>query len=110
MKLFKTKQNHVLGHVLLELGLATAEQLDEALRCQASGDPRPMGVILVDLGHLTAGQVEHALMVQKARRGALDHTEGVRMLDQAAQCTRKAASCIDELAVAAEELAVKAKG
>lgn len=110
MKLFKTKQNHVLGHVLREFDLVTEQQLDEALRCQTSGDPRPMGVILMDLGHLTAGEVEHALMVQKARRGSLDHKDGVRLLDQAAQATKKAASCIDDLTVAAEELAVKAKG
>lgn len=109
MKLFRTKQNHVLGGLLVELGLVTGEQLDEALGRQAAGDERPLGVILMALGHLTGPEVEHALMVQKARRGNIEPGEGLGLIDRAVECTRKATSCIDDLTLAAQELATKAR-
>jgi len=109
MRLFRSKQNHVLGSILIELGTVTQDQLDEALRCQASGDPRPLGAILMSLGHLTAAEVEHALMMQKARRGHLSQEEGLNLIHRAVQCTQKAVGEIEELTLAAEEFATKAK-
>lgn len=107
---WRTKQNHVLGHVLVDLGLVLKEQLEQALALQAKDDHRPLGIILVELGHVTTQQVEHALMVQRARRGDLEQADSLRLLDHAVHCTKKAASCIDDLTSAAQELTVKAKG
>jgi len=107
---WRTKQNHVLGHVLTDLGLVTREQIDEAMTLQAKGDRRALGIILVQLGHVTTQQVEHALMVQRARRGDLEQADSLRLLDQAVQCTKQAAACIEDLTCAAQELTVKAKG
>ena len=47
---------------------------------------------------------------KRAREGVLDHEEGLRLLDQAAEHTQQAMSCMEELTLAAHELAVKAKG
>lgn len=107
---WRTKQNHVLGHVLVDLGLVVKEQLEQALALQAKDDRRPLGIILVELGHVTTQQVEHALMVQRARRGDLEQADSLRLLDHAVHCTKRAASCIDDLTNAAQELTVKAKG
>lgn len=109
MRLWRTKENHVLGHVLVELGLVTQDRLDEGLNMQAAGDGRPLGVILIGLGHLTTHEVEHALMVQRARRGTIEPAEGIGLIDRAVECSRKATSCIDDLTLAAEELADKAR-
>lgn len=109
MRLWRTKQNHVLGHVLVELGLVAQEKIDEALRLQTAGDARPLGVILVGLGHVAAHELERALMVQKARRGEIEPAEGVGLIDRAVECTRKATSGIEDLTLAAKELATKAR-
>ena len=109
MRLWRTKQNHVLGHLLVELGLVTQARVDEALGMQTAGDQRPLGVILIGLGHVTAPEVEHALMVQKARRGTIEPAEGIGLIDRAVECSRKATSCMDDLTLAAEELATKAR-
>lgn len=110
MRLWKSKENHVLGHVLLQLGFVSQEQVDEALGRQAAGDHRPFGVILVELGHVTAEQVEQALFLQKVRRGEVAKEDGLRLIDRAVHGSKRAAASIDELTVAAEELAAKAKG
>lgn len=109
MRLWRTKQNHVLGHVLVEFGLVTQDKLDEALGMQVAGDDRPLGAILIGLGHVTAHEVERALMIQRARRGTLEPAEGLGLIDRAVECSRKATSCIEDLTVAAKELATKAR-
>ena len=99
-----------IGDVLLDAGVITREQLQEALLAQAGGDHRPLGVILMALGYASAADVDFALMRKRAREGVLDHEEGLRLLDQAAEHTQQAMSCMEELTLAAHELAVKAKG
>jgi hypothetical protein len=96
-----------IGDVLLAMGAITPEHLAEAAAKQRGGDSRPLGVLLVELGHATANDVEIAVMRQSARRGQLTHVEGLRLLDEAQQSTRRAAGCLDELTRAAEELSSK---
>ena len=91
------------------LSQVTPEQIANALAKQREGDPRPLGALLVELGYATPSEIEFALMRQKARRGRLDHADGVRLLDEAEQSTKRAASCMDELTQAAEELLGRAK-
>ena len=101
---------HTLGELLIEVGIVTQDQLDNALEVQANGDDRPIGVLLVELGYVMSTEIDETLVLQKARRGSLNHEDGIRLLDEAVQCTRRATSCIDDLVVAAEELESKAKG
>ena len=106
------KNNHEadrIGDLLLALGVVTQEQLGDAVARQRAGDARPLGEILVVLGHATAEAIELALLRQRARRGELEPAEGLRMLERAGACTRRAASCLDELAIAATELGSKAR-
>lgn len=107
------KKNHQeadrIGDLLLAAGVVTQEQLGDALVKQRAGDARPLGEILVVLGYATAEAIELALLRQRARRGELDPAEGLRLLDRAGACTRRAANCIDELTTAATELGSKAR-
>ncbi len=98
-----------VGDVLLVMGAITPEQLAEAVQRQTAGDPRPLGVLLIELGHACSKDVELALLRQQALRGQLKHADGLRLLEEAHESTRRAASCLAELTVAAEELGAKAK-
>lgn len=55
-----------MGKVLVESGLANEEQIEDALREQAEGDPRHIGEILVEKGGVPSGQVKEALKKQQA--------------------------------------------
>jgi len=106
------KNNHEadrIGDLLLAADVVTREQLGDAVAKQRAGDARPLGEILVVLGHATAEAIESALLRQRARRGELEPAEGLRLLDRAGVCTRRAADCIDELTTAATELGSKAR-
>lgn len=98
-----------VGDVLLVMGAITQEQLADAVGKQAGGDNRPLGVLLIELGYVCSKDVELALLRQQALRGQLKHADGLRLLDEAHESTRRAASCLAELTVAAEELGAKAK-
>ena len=99
----------LIGDILLTMGVLTREQLMEAVSKQMAGDHRSLGVILMELRYATAREIEHALMRQRARRGDLEHSESIQLLQSAEQSTRRAASCMDELALAASELLDKAR-
>lgn len=93
-----------LGDVLLRMGAVTERKLADAVEKQRSGDPRPLGVLLVELGYADACDVQLALLRQQALRGQLSHDDGLRLLEEAREETRKASSSLSELARAAEEL------
>jgi hypothetical protein len=93
-----------VGDLLENIGAVTSQQLAIAVERQRSGDPRPLGLLLVELGFATANDVELALMRQQARRGRLSHDQGMRVLDEAHESTRRAGSSFDELASAAAAL------
>lgn len=98
-----------LGDLLLVMGSVTQEQILEALAKQRGGDARPLGALLVELGYATSQDVECALMRQRARRGHMSHADGVRLLEEAEQSTKRAAGSMEELAQVVEELVSKAK-
>ncbi|MBI4296962.1 MAG: diguanylate cyclase [Chloroflexi bacterium] len=62
-----------LGEYLMELGVSTAEQLEEALRytleATKRGEEMAVGQALVKLGYASAGEVEQALKLQAQERG-----------------------------------------
>ena len=96
-----------LGDVLLRMGTITQMQLTAAVEKQRSGDPRRLGVLLMELGYADARDVQLALLRQQALRGQLSHDDGMRLLDEAHEETRKACNSLSELAQAAEELGRK---
>jgi two-component system chemotaxis sensor kinase CheA len=55
-----------MGKVLVDSGLANEEQIEDALREQAEGDPRHIGEILVEKGGVPSGQVKEALKKQQS--------------------------------------------
>ncbi len=96
-----------IGEVLIAMGAITPEQLAEAVAMQQGGAGRALGVLLVELGYATSQDVQIAVMRQSARRGQLTHVDGLRLLEEAQQSTRRAAGCFEELARAADELSGK---
>jgi hypothetical protein len=100
----QAKTDDRVGDLLEVMGAVTREQLADAVAKQKEGDPRPLGALLIELGYATSHDVELALMRQQARRGRLKHDEGMRVLDEAHESTKRAAGCFDELASAANEL------
>lgn len=96
-----------LGDVLLRMGTITQTQLTDAVEKQRSGDPRPLGVLLMELGYADARDVQLALLRQQALRGQLSHDDGMRLLEEAQEETKKASTSLSELALAAEELGRK---
>jgi hypothetical protein len=91
------------------LAQVTPAQIADALARQQAGDARPLGMLLIELGYATPTEIEFALMRQRARRGHLDHADGVRLLEEAEESTKRAASSMEELTQAAEELMGKTK-
>lgn len=62
-----------LGEILVAQGRVRSEDLDRALKQQASGDPRRIGEILVAQGAVTEAQILEALQTQRElKRAALD--------------------------------------
>lgn len=59
----------ILGEFLIELGLVTLEQLEEALELQRARPEKRMGEILVEKGYLTPQGLERALAMQRAFQG-----------------------------------------
>lgn len=96
-----------LGDVLLRMGTITQAQLTTAVDKQRSGDPRPLGVLLLELGYVEPRDVQLALLRQQALRGQLSHDDGMRLLDEAQEETKRAANSLSELTTAAEELGRK---
>lgn len=88
-----------IGNVLLELGLVTRVQLDEALQRQAAR--APLGAILVEMGAVTDEQLEHALAHQALRRG--DRKAAERVLAAEGKTLRKATDDFTQLAALARE-------
>ena len=93
-----------VGDLLEVMGAVTREHLADAVARQKAGDPRPLGALLIALGYVNPRDVELALMRQQARRGHLKHDEGIRVLDEAHESTKRVAESFDELASAASEL------
>jgi hypothetical protein len=58
----------LIGQVLVEMGFATPEQINQALQRQALADPahgaQLLGEILIDMGVVTDDQVRQALEAQ----------------------------------------------
>jgi hypothetical protein len=100
----QTQTDDRVGDLLEVMGTVTREQLADAVAKQKAGDSRQLGVLLVELGYATPHDVELALMRQQARRGRFNHDEGMRVLDEAHECTQRAGNSFDELASAANEL------
>ena len=90
-----------VGDLLEDMGAITHEQLAIAVDMQRTGDPRQLGRLLIELGFVTTHDVELALMRQQARRGSLPHSQGLRVLDEAHESTRRAGTSFEELASAA---------
>jgi CRP-like cAMP-binding protein len=65
----------VLGEFLIELGLVTLEQLEEALEFQSSQREKRVGDILVEKGYLSHEGLERALSMQKVFRGEYEAGE-----------------------------------
>lgn len=83
--------------------------LEAVARQRDRGDACLLGEVLVELGYATAEDVELALLRQRARRGQMDPADGLRLFERAEESTRRAGLCIDDLALAAAELGRNAK-
>jgi len=68
----------VLGEFLIELGLVTLEQLEEALEVQHSQPEKRVGDILVEKGFLSPEGLERALSMQKVFRGEYGAGESLK--------------------------------
>jgi len=55
-----------MGAILMEAGLITARQVENALRHQREGRKRPLGALLVDLGYTTDVAIAQTLAAQLA--------------------------------------------
>ncbi|MCK5832086.1 hypothetical protein KAH81_00280 [bacterium] len=60
----KRKDHKLLGQILRQAGLCSADKILEALNSQSSGDRRHLGEILTEMGAITSEQLENALKVQ----------------------------------------------
>ncbi len=68
----------VLGEFLIELGLVTLEQLEEALEAQRSQPEKRVGDILAEKGFLSREGLERALSMQKVFRGEYGSGESLK--------------------------------
>jgi HEAT repeat protein len=95
----------LLGGILVELGYATAEQVEAALEQRAAeaapggGPPRALGEILVERGVVSLTELEEALRIQAFRRSADPREQARRRL------RRRAAAAALVVLVAAAALA-----
>ncbi len=62
------ERNHRLGEILMDMGLATPQEVDRALNKQRDGWKQPIGEILAQEGVLSDRAVHRALLVQNRVR------------------------------------------
>ncbi|MDD5168818.1 MAG: ATPase, T2SS/T4P/T4SS family [Syntrophales bacterium] len=60
-----------IGHILIEAGLVTKEQIEKALLSQRSGNRKKIGRLLIDMGYITEDQFLMAL-AEKIHRQIVD--------------------------------------
>jgi two-component system, chemotaxis family, sensor kinase CheA len=60
-----------LGIILVEQGIATAEQVAAAIQKQLEGDARPLGEILIEKGEVKTQEVLAAVQAQQAAKSGL---------------------------------------
>lgn len=61
------KDHKLLGQILRQAGLCSAEKILEALNAQSAGDKRRLGELLIDMGAITSEQLENALKIQTGK-------------------------------------------
>ncbi len=66
-----------LGCILISLGYATQEEIDQIL---LEDEGRRIGEALVERGCLTSEQLEAAMLKQSIMRGAVDKRDGIKTL------------------------------
>lgn len=62
------EQDKKLGEILVDMGMVTQGQVEEALKEQSAGNKKRIGEILVEKG-LAEKEVRRALLVQERARG-----------------------------------------
>ncbi len=72
-----------LGDILVECGTLTAGELEEALKIQNAGEPRPIGEVLVEQSMVQAPVVEAALEKQKQVRESRNSENSLIRVDSA---------------------------
>jgi two-component system, chemotaxis family, sensor kinase CheA len=72
-----------LGDILIECGTLTPVELEEALRIQSGGEPRPIGEVLVEQSLVQAPVVEAALEKQKQAKESRSHENSLIRVDSA---------------------------
>src|SRR5262245_57808551 len=63
----RRRTDRLFGHIAVELGIVTPEQLEEALQVQAavSSRPPPLGVVLMELRLVTPEDLERIVETQR---------------------------------------------
>jgi len=59
-----------LGEILVDIGGATPEDIEQGLKIQRKVGGRPLGEILVEKGIASSEDVEHALTIQSRVRAS----------------------------------------
>lgn len=96
-----------LGHILIDLGYATPEQVQAAITRQLMTAP-PIGEILIEMGVITPEQLEAALYAQRKARGEVSNKDEVQHhLAQQAQDIRQIADSLTEIAGISNGIAEK---
>ncbi|GEM_PF-2355930 len=62
------KDHKLLGQILRQAGLCSADRVLEALNAQSAGDRRRLGELLIDMGAITHDQLENALKIQSGKK------------------------------------------
>ncbi len=93
-----------LGDVLLRMGTVTGAQLAKTGARQQAGDPRSLGILGAECGSGEARDVQLALLRHQALHGQLSHDDGLRLLEEAREGTRRVGLAFSALVSAAEEL------
>ena len=76
----------LFGHVAVELGIITNDQLVDATRLQNDPDEnRALGDLLVDLGWISRQQVQQIIQEQRARRAAAGAEPDLPQPDEVAE-------------------------
>ncbi|MGH9405635.1 MAG: ATP-binding protein [Terriglobia bacterium] len=90
-----------LGQLLMEAGLVTEREVQQALAQQADGDPRHVGEILIDQGIVKSADIASALQAQKDS-AATSHLGGSVRVDVGE--LDKLTSLVGELALARAQI------
>lgn len=100
-----------VGEILVENGMATSPQIEEALNLQNTGDRRKVGQILVEQGYVKAKNVGNALAMQNAAQQSNSVNETIRVpverLDQLVDAIGEAV--ISHSMIAADPLVINLK-